>query len=202
MSAPAAVDAAWIQSAGALVLLAVAAHCAARLVQASRAAARADAASHAADLLMALGLAAMLSPLGNPIPAAAGEAAFGLVVAGSLAAALGAGESGRRLAWARHAVAGAAMVYTFAAMPAGMSGMDGMSVAQALLTWTLVAYFAAAAAWSAVAAARGVAPGVSRVTAATSPPRPAAAMVLAPPVTSLCHAAMAISMVYLLPAMR
>jgi hypothetical protein len=77
-----------VNAAAAVALPAVEAHCAAR----------AEAASHAADLLMALGLAAMLSPLGDPIPAPVGEATFGLVVAGSLVAAAGAGESGGRLA--------------------------------------------------------------------------------------------------------
>jgi hypothetical protein len=141
---------------------------------------------------MALGLAAMLSPLGDPVPARAGEALFGLNVAGSLLATAAAGATGRRLEWAQHAVGGAAMVFMFATMPAGVSGMDGMSSAPALLIWGLVAYFAVSAAWSAVAAARGLAVGVAGV----------ATMVLAPPVTSVCHTTMAIAMVYLLLLMR
>ncbi len=193
MSGSAAGGAVGIQAACALVLLAVAAHCAARLVQASRATARQDAARHAADLLMALGLAAMLWPLGNPIPPLAGEVAFGLVVAWSLVGALGAGEAGRRVEWVEHAVGGAAMVYMFAAMSAA---------AFRPLTLVLIAYFVSFAAWSALATARGLTSGVGWVAAATGPARTLPAVVLAPPVVSLCHTVMAIFMVSLLLAMR
>ena len=193
MSAPTAVDAAWIQPAGVLVLLAVAAHCAARLVQAGRAAARPDAAGHAADLLMALGLAAMLWPPGNSIPPLAGEVAFGLVVAWSLVGALGAGEARHRVAWVRHAVTGAAMIYMFAAMSAGAFGS---------LTWVLIASLASFAVWSALATARGLASGVGQLAAATGSGPTLPAVVLAPPVVSLCHTVMAIFMIYLLLGMR
>ncbi len=179
MSGSAADGAVWIQSAGALVLLAVAVHCAARLVQASRAAARPDV-TDGADVLMALGLAAMLSPLGDPIPPTAGVVVFGVVAAWSLVGAVGAGEPGRRVAWVWHAVGGAAMVLMFA-MPVG--------AAWTVLTWTLAAGFA----WSALAAARGV-------VAVTTSARTVPAVVLAPPVTSLCHAVMAAGMVFLLLA--
>ena len=183
MSGSAAGGAVWIQSAGALVLLAVAVHCAARLVQAGRAAARPDV-TDGADVLMALGLAAMLSPLGDPIPPTAGVVVFGLVAAWSLVGAVGAGEPGRRVAWVWHAVGGAAMVLMFA-MPVG--------AAWTVLTWTLAAGFALFAAWSALAAARGV-------VAVTTSARTVPAMVLAPPVTSLCHAVMAAGMIFLLLA--
>jgi Domain of unknown function (DUF5134) len=179
----------WIQTASALALLAVAVHCAARLVQASRAAARPEATRHAADLLMALSLAAMLWPLGNPIPPLAGEVTFSLVVAWSLVAALGVREVGRRVEWAPHVVGGAAMIYMFA----GASGP---------LTWVLIACFVSFAAWSALSTARGLASGVGRVAAATGPAPTLPAVVLAPPVVSLCHLVMALSMVYLLLAMR
>jgi hypothetical protein len=172
----------WLQAAGALVLLAVAGHCAARLVhfQASRAATLPD----AAGLLMALGMAAMLSPLGDPIPQVAGVVVFGLLAAGSVAGALGAPEPGRRTVWAGHAVGGAAMVLTFA-MPAG--------VAWALVTWTLIACLVSFAAWWALTAVRGV--------AAAPAGGAASALVLAPPVTALCHVVMASAMVYLLLTM-
>jgi len=188
VSGSAAASAVWIQTASALVLLAVAGHCAARLVQASRAAAGLDAARHAADLLMALGLAAMLWPTGDPISPLAGEVAFGLVVALSLVGALGAGRAGPRVAWVRPAVGGAAMVYMFAAMSAGAFGP---------LTLALVAYFASFAAWSGLATARSLASAVE-VAAPTGPARTLPAVVLGPPVVSLCHAVMAIFMVYLL----
>lgn len=183
MSGSAAGGAVWVQPAAALMLLAVAGHCAARLVQAS----------HAADLLMALGLAAMLWPPGDPIPPLAGEIAFGLVGAWSLVGALASGETGGRVAWVQHAVGGAAMVYMFAAMSAAAFGP---------LTWVLITYFASFAAWSALATARGLASGVGRVAAATGPARTVPAVVLAAPAVSLCHAVMAIAMVYLLLAMR
>jgi hypothetical protein len=179
VSGSAAGGAVWIQSAGALVLLAVAVHCGARLVQASRAAARPDV-TDGADVLMALGLAAMLSPLGDPIPPTAGVVVFGVVAAWSLVGAVGAGEPGRLVAWVWHAVGGAAMVLMFA-MPVG--------AAWTVLTWTLAAGFA----WSALAAARGV-------VAVTTSARTVPAVVLAPPVTSLCHAVMAAGMVFLLLA--
>lgn len=193
MSGSAAGAAVWIQAAGALVLIAVAGHCAARLVQASRAAARPDAGGHTADVLTALGLAAMLWPAGNPIPPLAGEVAFGLVVAWSLVGALGAGEARRPVAWVQRAVGGAAMVYMFAAMSAGAFGP---------LTWVLIAFFVSFAAWSALATARGLASGIGQVAVATGPGPTLPAVVLAPPVVSLCHTVMAISMVFLVLAMR
>lgn len=183
----------WIQTAFALVLIAVAGQCASRLVQAGRDAALPAAGRHAADLPMALGLAAMLWPPGNPIPPLAGEIVFGLVVAWSLARAVATGAGRHRLGWAQHAVSGATMVYMFAAMPAG---------AVALLTWVLIAYFVSFAAWSALATARGLAPSVRYVAAAAGPARTLTAAVLAPPVVSFCHTVMATSMVYLLVVLR
>lgn len=193
MSGSATGGAVWIQTACTLVLLAVAGHCAARLVQAGRAAARPEAARHAADLLMALGLAAMLWPPGSPIPPLVGEVAFGLVVVWSMVGALVAGEARCRVAWLQHAAGGAAMVYMFAAMSAGAFGP---------LTWVLITYVASFAAWSALATARGLAAGVGQVAAATGPGPTLPAVVLAPPVVSLCHTVMAIFMIYLLLAMR
>lgn len=185
MNGAAAAGAVWMQTAGALVVVAVAAHCAARLVQSSRAAAWPEAAGHAADTLMALGLATMLSPQGSPVPAAAGEVVFGLVAAGSLGGALAAARPGRRAEWLRHAVGAAAMVY-MVAMPAGS--------AWAVLTWMLVVWFALFAGWSAQAAARGL--GAVTTSALALP------VILAPRVTSLCHVLMAGGMVSLLLAMR
>ncbi len=193
MSGSAAGSAAWIQTAFGLALVAVAGHCGARLVQASRAAAGLDAVRHAADLLMALGLAAMLWPPGDPISPLAGEVAFGLVVALSLVGALSAGEAGRRVAWVRLAVGGAAMLYMFAAMSGGAFGP---------LTLVLIAYFACFAAASTLATTRGLASAVVRVTPATGPARALPAVVLGPPAVSLCHSVMAIVTVYLLLAMR
>jgi hypothetical protein len=109
---------------------------------------------------------------------------FGLVAAWSLVGAVSAGEPGRRVAWVWHAVGGAAMVLMFA-MPVG--------AAWTVLTWTLAAGFALFAAWSALAAARGV-------VAVTTSARTVPAVLLAPPVTSLCHAVMAAGMVFLLLA--
>jgi hypothetical protein len=193
VTASAAGSAAWFQAAGALVLLAVVAHCAARMVQAIRAAARPEAVWAAADALMAVGLAGMLSPSGSPVPPVAGEGAFGLVAAWSLVGALRASEAVPRVEWAGHAVGGAAMVYMFAAMSVAAVG---------LLTWVLVAYFAVFAAWSALATVRGLSVSAGRVATANGPPPTLPAMVLAPPVESLCHTAMAVAMVSLLLPMR
>ncbi len=60
--------------------------------------------------------------------------------------------------WVEQAVGGAAMVYMFAAMSAGAFGP---------LTWVLIAYFVSFTAWSALATARSLAPGVGRVAATT-----------------------------------
>jgi hypothetical protein len=184
----AAGEAVWIQTVGALALLAVAVVCTARLVQSSRAADPWDAAdrSHGADVLMALGMAAMLSPLGDPVPPAVGALAFGLVAAWSLVAVAGAGARGRRTTPVQHAVGAAAMVLMFA-MPAGL--------AWTLLTWALAAGFAVIAVWSALGAVRGA----SAVAAAE---QTAPALALAPPVTCACHLLMAAGMVSLLLAMR
>jgi hypothetical protein len=135
---------------------------------------------------MALGMAAMLSPLGNPIPPAAGAVLFGLVVAWSLAGAVGAGAAGRRTTPVQHVVGAAAMVLMFA-MPVGL--------ALTLLTGALVAGFAVLAVQSAVGAVRSA--GAVATAESTAP-----ALVLAPPVTCVCHLFMAAGMVYLLLAMR
>lgn len=193
MSGSAPAGAVWIQAASALVLLVVAGHCVARLVQAGRAAAWTDAARHAPDLLMALGLAAMLWHPGDPVPPLAGEVAFGLAVAWSMIGALGAGEGGRRLSWVQHAVGAATMVYMFGAMSAAPFGP---------ITWALVVFFASFAVWSALVTVRGMASGLELVGPAAGPVRTLPALVLAPPTVSLCHAVMAIAMVYLLLAMR
>jgi len=174
----------WIQTVGSLVLLAAAVLSAARLVEASRAAARPDPAD-GADVLMGLGMAATLWPLGNPVPTAAGVLTFGLVACGTVVAAVWAAEPGRRVTWVGHAAGGAAMALMFA-MP--------MGVAWTVVTWALGAGFAVLelrAAWSALAPAAGVA-------AVAGPAQPAPSLVLAPPVTCPCHLVMAVGMVSLL----
>jgi Domain of unknown function (DUF5134) len=169
--------------AAALALLAVAGLCAVRLVQASRAAARPDPRA-AADVLMALAMAAMLAPVAGALPAGLGVLVFGLVAAGALAGALAAGDVPLRLDWLRHAIGGAAMLLMFA-MPPGAGWT--------LLTWGLVAGYALFAVGSGLTAVRGSAVGV-----AAGPERAAPPLVLAPPVTSACHLVMAAGMVFLL----
>lgn len=176
---------------GTALLVGVAGHGLARLVATGPLRA-----SDAVHVVMALGLAAMLYPPGEPIPGAAWEALFVLLAAGCLVATLrDPGWSGRLL-WARHAVAGSAMVYMFAVAPMAMSGGG---LAAPALTWALVAYFGLSASWSALRAAGVRFPGAAQL--ATSAGR-LRSWVLAPRAVCVCDAVMAGSMALMLLAMR
>ncbi len=197
----------WIQWFGTVLLLAVASHGGARLVVAGRSPTRPHRASDAAHLLMGAGLAAMLTPLGDPIPRAGWEALFCLVVGWSLVATLRERERSQRPMWARHAVAGITMIYMFAAMP--MSGMDptagwpGGGLPTTALTWILVAYFGCCASWCALTAVGLVFRcATPMVTAAGTTARPLRTWVLAPRATSVSEAVMAACMACMLLAMR
>ncbi|MQA10117.1 MAG: DUF5134 domain-containing protein [Pseudonocardiaceae bacterium] len=191
---------------GTVLLLAVAGHCVARLVAGSGAAPRdhcaQDRACDALHVLMSVGMAAMFSPVGGPIPRAGWEAVFCLAVGWSLVATVREREWRRRLAWARHTAAGVAMVYMLVAAALPMSGTDaghtagghGGAPALPVLSWLLAGYFAGYALWSmlAVAGARPAAP-------ALAVPAPAVPM-LAPRMVSLCELVMAGGMAYMLLA--
>jgi hypothetical protein len=188
---------AWVQWAWAVLLLAVTVHCGARLALAGRALARRDGPTEAVglvavELLMGVGMVGMVSPLGDPIPMAGGEAAFGLAAAWSLLGALRAREW-RRVAWLRQAVAGVAMASMFASMSIG-------AFLPAMLGLALVVYFACAAAWSALAVA-GVEVPTRRTFRGPADARSWPARLLAPPIVSACHAVMGAAMVYLLVIM-
>ncbi len=125
----------WIQWLGTVLLLAAACHAGARLVVAGRGPGPTSRPSDAVHLLMCAGLIAMLVPLGDPIPSPGWEAVFGLVVGWSLVAALRERKRTERLLWARHAAAGIAMIYMFAAAPMSMSGMNAAAGWPGGLAW-------------------------------------------------------------------
>lgn len=98
------------------------------------------------EVLMALAMAAMVSPLGGPIPAAGWEAVFALATGWFLVAAL----RRRRCCAVHHAVVAAAMLYMIVAMPAHhgdhgpwltMSGMGAARPAFPVLAALAAAYF-------------------------------------------------------------
>jgi hypothetical protein len=181
----------WIQWLGTVLLLAAAIHCGVRLDIASRSPAGSQRASDATHVLMCLGLAAMLTPLGDPIPVALWEAAFCLVVAWSLIATIR--ERDRRLLWARHAVEGVAMIYMFATPLMSPPG----------LTWILVVYCVCSASWSALMAVRAGSASAAQVATADGPSaRLPQTWVLAPWTRSLGEAVMTGSMAWMLLAMR
>jgi len=198
----------WIQWLGTVLLLAAACHAGARLVVAGRGPGPTSRPSDAVHLLMCAGLIAMLVPLGDPIPSPGWEAVFGLVVGWSLVAALRERKRTERLLWARHAAAGIAMIYMFAAAPMSMSGMNAAAgwpggLAGTALIWILVAYFGACALWSALTAAGVEFRGATlAVAAAGTGAGLLRTSVLTPRATFLCEAVTAACMAGLLLAMR
>jgi hypothetical protein len=111
--------------------------------------------------VMSLGMVAMLVPWVDPLPRLAWQALFGLA-AGHIAVRLirrrirsapGAGPDLGRHHELHLAIGGVAMVYMFAAMPAGHSMTEGMAemgstgVALPALTWAFVAYFLVFVVW-------------------------------------------------------
>ncbi|WP_163566745.1 DUF5134 domain-containing protein [Fodinicola feengrottensis] len=133
-----------------IVLLGVAGHCVARLVVAQRAHCAVDRTHNAIEAAMSAGMAAMVSPIGGPIPRAGWEAAFAVAV-GWAAFSAGRSHSRRAWMWLRQAVAGGGMLYMLTTTEMPMSGTDMMQMSSAMVpavTWTLVAYFGAVALWS------------------------------------------------------
>jgi uncharacterized protein DUF5134 len=189
----------WMQWLGTAVILAVTVLAGLRLAVAGRHAAGtgSDRASEATQVVMGAGMAAMLAPAGNPIPGAGWAALLAVVVGCCLVATLRERGLGRRLAWARHAVMGAAIVYLFVAAPMGTS----MSSPPAL-TWLLVAYFCGCAAWSALTAAGVELGGGPEMATPAGGARVPAAWMLAPRTSYLCEGVMATSMAWMLLAMR
>jgi hypothetical protein len=156
----------WLRDAlgwlGTAVFAAVAGYCVARLVAAARTPETYPGCHRAVDVahvLMAAGMAAMVSPVGGPLPMAAWQTVFLLMAAwfaGSWWRARGTAGDGWHGGWhgngLHHALAAAAMLYMLTAMPhsghAGApwlsGGLDGMTaVALPVVGWALAAYFLA-----------------------------------------------------------
>jgi hypothetical protein len=163
-----------------MAFLAVAGHCIARLVVARDSECR----THwVVDAVMATGMAAMVSPIGGPIPRAGWEAAFVVALGWSVVAAL----RSTPWLWLRQGVAAAAMLYMLVVtqMPAGHQHMTNSVPA---VNWLLGTYFLAVAGWALLPVV-----GV-RVAVAGSAP----AGVLGPRVVSGCEAVMAAGMAAML----
>lgn len=150
---------------GTAAFLAVAGYCVARLVAAARTPETYPGRHRAVDVahvLMAVGMAAMLSPVGGPLPMAAWQTVFLLMTAwfaGSWWQSRGAARDGWHGGWhgngLHHALAAAAMLYMLTAMPHGGHtgapwlagglgpGMAGMALP--VVGWVLAAYFLASA---------------------------------------------------------
>jgi uncharacterized protein DUF5134 len=200
----------WIQWLGTVLVLAVAGHAGLRLVVASRSSAHTRRGSDATQVLMGSGMAAMLAPLGDPIPGAGWEALFGVVVGWCIVATLRERVPSQRLMWVRHAVMGIAILYMFGAtaMPMPMSGVEptagwpGGGLPMTALTWILVAYFGCCATWAALTAVGVELRGAAVAATPAGNARLPAVWMLAPRATSLCEGVMASSMACMLLAMR
>lgn len=154
---------------GTAAFVAVAGYCVARLVAAARAPVTYPGRHRAVDtahVLMAVGMAAMSSPVGGPLPMAAWQTVFLVLTvwfAGSWWQARGAARTETDGAWhggwhgngLHHALGAAAMLYMLTAMPhAGHSGTpwlpgglgpDMAGLALPVVGWVLAAYFLASA---------------------------------------------------------
>jgi hypothetical protein len=175
----------WVRWAGTAAFLAVAAYCVARLVAAARAPESYRGCHRAVDLahvLMAVGMAAMASPVGGPLPMPAWQTVFLLMTVWFT----GAWWRGRGLRTWRggwhgselhHAFAAAAMLYMLTAMPHGghtpwLADGFGGGMALPVVGWALAAYFLAMA----VVLVRWRAPaGPSGLPELLTAPRPMAA---------------------------
>jgi hypothetical protein len=197
--------------------LTVAGYCVARLVAAARVPAEYRGHHRAVDVahvLMGVGMAAMASPVGGPLPMAAWQTVFLLMTVwfvGSWVAERR-GERSGPVGWhgggLHHAVAAVAMVYMLTAMPHGGhhrsapwlagwtdGGVAGMALP--LVGWVLAGYFLVTATLF-VVRTRWRTPVLSG-----SAPLPARlpALLTAPRVMASCQAAMALGNGYLLLAM-
>jgi hypothetical protein len=200
---------AWLRWTATATFLAVAGFCVARLAAAHRAPAGYPGRHRAVDLahvLMGVGMAAMASPVGGPLPMAGWQTIFLLITAwfaGSWWLERRTGTPPRDgMGWhgtgLHHAVAALAMSYMLLAMPHGaahdsapwLAGDVGPGMALPLAGWVLAGYFLVSAV---VLVAR---------TNWRPAPRPAAPSILRTPrVTAACQTAMALGNGYLLVAM-
>ncbi|MPZ81079.1 MAG: DUF5134 domain-containing protein [Actinophytocola sp.] len=202
----------WLRWAGTAAFLAVAGYCVARLAAAHRAPAGYPGRHRAVDIahvLMGIGMAAMASPAGGPLPMAGWQAIF-LIMAAWFAGSWwrerrtgppprdGMGWHGTGL---HHAVAALAMLYMLSAMRHGgghgvpdtapwLAGrLDSPGMALPVVGWALVGYFAVSA--------------VLLVVGTDWRPGPAGvpSILLTPRITASCQATMALGNGYLLLAM-
>ena len=189
--------------AGTAAFLAVAAFCVARLVAANRAPAGYPGCHRAMDtahVLMGVGMAAMVSPVGGPLPTAGWQTIFLVMTLWFV----GSWWQGRHAAPApgdwhggglHHALAAAAMLYMLTAMPAHhhdasspwMSGHLSSGAALPAAGWALAGYCAVSA--------------VLLVARTDWRPAPARSILLAPRLTATCQATMALGSGGMLVAM-
>jgi hypothetical protein len=189
----------WLRWTGAAAFLAVAGYCVARLAAAHRVTAGYPGRHRAVDVahvLMGVGMAAMASPVGGPLPAAGWQTIFLLITAWFAGSWWRERRAGRPahdgLGWhgtgLHHAVAALAMLYMLAAMPhAGhepapwLAGHLEPGIALPVVGWVLVCYFLVSAV---VLLAR---------TRWHPAPRPVAPSILrAPRITAACQLTMAL----------
>lgn len=201
----------WLRWAATAAFLAVAGYGVARLAAAHRVPAGYPGRHRAVDIahvLMGIGMAAMASPVGGPLPMAGWQAIF-LIMAGWFAGSWwrerrtgpppwdGMGWHGSGL---HHAVAALAMLYMLSAMPHGAHGahdptpwlagwLEPPGMALPVVGWALVGYFAVSAVLLVV-----------RTDWRPGPPG-LPAILLTPRITASCEATMALGNGYLLLAM-
>lgn len=203
----------WFHWALTVAFLAVAGYCVARLVVASRVPAGYRGAHRAVDVghvVMGLGMAAMVSPVGGPLPVAGWQTVFLLVTAWFAVSwwqGRRTGTTPKPVGWhgnaAHHALAGLAMLIMLSAMPhdgshSSAPWMPAMPDGQAgtllvLVGWSLALYFAATAALRLA----GTTWRPARAGAGDEVP----ALLLAPRLTSTCEVTMALGTGYMLIAM-
>ncbi len=199
----------WLRWTATAAFLAVAGYCVARLAAAHRGPAGYPGRHRAVDVahvLMGVGMAAMASPVGGPLPMAAWQTIFLLITAwfaGSWWRERRAGPPVRDgMGWhgtgLHHAVAALAMLYMLMAMPHGaghdtapwLPGHLEPGIAVPVVGWTLAAYFMVSAALL-----------VARREARTAPPSAAQSILLTPRLIAACQVTMALGNGYLLLAM-
>lgn len=193
--------------------LAVAAYCVLRLVVAARAPSAYRGCHRAVDVahvLMGLGMAAMASPVGGPLPMAAWQAVFLLMTAWFVGAwwrerrAGATWHGGWHGGWhgngLHHALAAVAMLYMLTAMPHGghrsapwLDGWHGSGMALPLVGWLLAAYF--------LVSAVPLLARTGRPTADAAAPPGLPSVLLTRRLTASCQATMALGTGYLLVVM-
>lgn len=201
----------WLRWSATVAFLTIAGYCVARLAAAHRAPEGYPGRHRAVDLahvLMGVGMAAMASPVGGPLPPAGWQTVFLLLAvwfAGSWWRArrvvrVETDDLGWHAGGLHHAIGALAMLYMLAAMPhAGhdqspwSAGHLEPGAALPALGWVLVAYFLGT---TVLVIARTDWRGATPVAVGTAPP-----ILRAPRLTATCEATMALGNGFLLLAM-